>query len=58
MNRSADLALFMLVVAFPLVMTGLLITGHLELWFYLSMHGAILWALQILKKLESNKSNR
>jgi len=58
MNGSADLALFMVVVAFPLVMTALLVTGHLELWFYLSIHGAILWGLEILKKLGSKKSNR
>ncbi len=54
-----DVALFILVIAFPVCMTGLLITGHLELWFYLSIHGAILlWGVEILKKLERRKKRK
>jgi hypothetical protein len=52
MNHSIDIAIFILVVAFPLVMTGLLVTGHLELWYYLCIHGVLLLGLDFLKKLE------
>lgn len=52
MNRSVDIAIFMLVVAFPLMMTGLLVAGRLELWFYLCIHGVVLWGLELLKKLD------
>ena len=52
MNRWVDIVIFMLVIAFPLVMTWMLITDRLELWFYLSLHGTILCALEIVKKLE------
>ena len=52
-RHLVDIALFLLVIACPLGMTVLLITGHLEPWFYLFIHGAILWwGLEILKKLD------
>lgn len=52
MNRWIDIAIFLLVIALPVVTTGLLVTGHLELWIYLFIHGILLWRLQLFKKLE------